>query len=503
MFGTPTTSRKTPKKRKRISKKGKKTPTKSRKKSETKKTPNRYDMYNHIKATLSEAMMQSYRQIEEERLSKSLIDVPRLNLPDKSIQYDQSKKRLNTKNGEFLCDICKQPVEIKEKGFSHRCKSKFLKYTNSPSYDKRVSIVKSYLAPASDAGTTTQRHTPKRKKHPPRPSSQLSNISLTSPPKPLYSAKSKSTLYNHSMDHILKQLEKRGKKRRRMERRPVCLFLDEEDLERSEIKKEIQPLYSPYKQEEKPRLTGEERRRARKLAARWMTKVNTYLTKQALKLEHDRKAKRAQIAKESARRRAIRREYESMVLRSIYKNRENQLTPIQERRLHQRSPCGLTYAQIRELQSRELTSEDYAMLLTLDESVQKKTVPLEMIESFPVFFESEVDCLICMNALDEDEEALLSEPIYDDEDDDESDKLPSTTTLHATLQQPPPQEDDFQVHDADSPSSTSSPQPSKKLVLLELPLCKHRFHKVCIKNWLLNQSTSCPICKTVVDERLK
>lgn len=26
--------------------------------------------------------------------------------------------------------------------------------------------------------------------------------------------------------------------------------------------------------------------------------------------------------------------------------------------------------------------------------------------------------------------------------------------------------------------------------------CKHKFHKTCIKYWLLNQSTKCPICRT-------
>ena len=26
--------------------------------------------------------------------------------------------------------------------------------------------------------------------------------------------------------------------------------------------------------------------------------------------------------------------------------------------------------------------------------------------------------------------------------------------------------------------------------------CKHNFHTKCIKNWLLNESTECPICKT-------
>merc|ERR1719231_50053 len=38
------------------------------------------------------------------------------------------------------------------------------------------------------------------------------------------------------------------------------------------------------------------------------------------------------------------------------------------------SSCGLTPAQIRALQSRELTPNDYDLLLRLDESVEKKNI---------------------------------------------------------------------------------------------------------------------------------
>ncbi|CAL9071501.1 unnamed protein product [Musa textilis] len=32
--------------------------------------------------------------------------------------------------------------------------------------------------------------------------------------------------------------------------------------------------------------------------------------------------------------------------------------------------------------------------------------------------------------------------------------------------------------------------------LWELPRCKHRFHEKCIREWLLQPSNTCPICRT-------
>ena len=60
--------------------------------------------------------------------------------------------------------------------------------------------------------------------------------------------------------------------------------------------------------------------------------------------------------------------------------------------------CGLSRAVIRELQSRELTAEDYEILLRLDESVPKRDVlsaeqASQLIDST---LEADAECSVCL-----------------------------------------------------------------------------------------------------------
>lgn len=99
---------------------------------------------------------------------------------------------------------------------------------------------------------------------------------------------------------------------------------------------------------------------------------------------------------------------------------------------------GLTYQQILDLQTRELTPEDYELLLILDESVPKKTLKQNQISNFKTFILNALSdinvelCAVCM--------------------------------------------DMFQIGEE-----------LKKLK------CNHIFHSECINNWLSSYSTTCPI----------
>eukprot|EP00005_Dracoamoeba_jomungandri_P006279 CAMPEP_0174262416 /NCGR_PEP_ID=MMETSP0439-20130205/12960_1 /TAXON_ID=0 /ORGANISM="Stereomyxa ramosa, Strain Chinc5" /LENGTH=340 /DNA_ID=CAMNT_0015347121 /DNA_START=62 /DNA_END=1084 /DNA_ORIENTATION=- len=104
--------------------------------------------------------------------------------------------------------------------------------------------------------------------------------------------------------------------------------------------------------------------------------------------------------------------------------------------------CGLTYQQINEIGNRELTPEDYELLLALDESVEKKTVGEDVLSTFRketfgelIQKQPDTDLACCSICLQE----------YEDED-----------------------------------------------VVMFLP-CDHAFHLPCIETWLSFQSTNCPL----------
>jgi len=101
---------------------------------------------------------------------------------------------------------------------------------------------------------------------------------------------------------------------------------------------------------------------------------------------------------------------------------------------------GLNYSLLLELSSRELTPEDYEMLLQLDASVEKKTVSANVLESLNETVAEETisgNCTICFC--------------------------------------------DFEAGD--------------KIKTLN---CSHNFHVDCVTEWLTKHSQSCPLCNTKV-----
>jgi len=101
---------------------------------------------------------------------------------------------------------------------------------------------------------------------------------------------------------------------------------------------------------------------------------------------------------------------------------------------------GLTYGQLMELCNRELTPEDYEMLLRLDETVQKKTLEddaINRLEEKLIEQKTEELCSVCMC--------------------------------------------EFEIGDK----------------VKKLP-CTHEFHADCIRPWFANHSQSCPMCKSIV-----
>eukprot|EP00656_Telonema_subtile_P034647 TRINITY_DN3870_c0_g1_i1.p1 TRINITY_DN3870_c0_g1~~TRINITY_DN3870_c0_g1_i1.p1 ORF type:complete len:289 (-),score=39.87 TRINITY_DN3870_c0_g1_i1:230-1096(-) len=107
--------------------------------------------------------------------------------------------------------------------------------------------------------------------------------------------------------------------------------------------------------------------------------------------------------------------------------------------------CGLTPHQLAELQTRDLSPEDYELLLALDDQIAKKTVDASDIEAFesrPVTPGTEDSCSVCIM--------------------------------------------DFE------------PGESCKV----LP-CGHRFHKDCISKWLSDCNVKCPNCGTDVSPKKK
>jgi len=103
-----------------------------------------------------------------------------------------------------------------------------------------------------------------------------------------------------------------------------------------------------------------------------------------------------------------------------------------------RLPCGLTHNEVHSLLSRDITPEDYDLLLRLDEMVPKPTpsTNAEYVEALPTvspkaFMGS--DCSVCITA--------------------------------------------FEVGNT----------------VVDLP-CSHRFHRACIATWLSEYRSTCPLC---------
>jgi len=108
---------------------------------------------------------------------------------------------------------------------------------------------------------------------------------------------------------------------------------------------------------------------------------------------------------------------------------------------NQTHASGLTFAQLTELCNRELTPEDYELLLSLDNTVAKKTVKTGKVESFKekvIEEETEEVCSVCMSTFEKGEKTKV------------------------------------------------------------LP-CSHIFHVDCIVPWLTNHSQTCPMCKVNVN----
>mmetsp|Transcript_68019 Transcript_68019/g.178356 ORF Transcript_68019/g.178356 Transcript_68019/m.178356 type:complete len:214 (-) Transcript_68019:7-648(-) len=104
----------------------------------------------------------------------------------------------------------------------------------------------------------------------------------------------------------------------------------------------------------------------------------------------------------------------------------------QERRL----PCGLLPSQVSDLLDREITPDDYEMLLLLDECIAKPTASRTAVESLPAVSAKEFlgeTCTVCLHAF-EHREGVVSLK------------------------------------------------------------CKHFFHHECISKWLLEHGRLCPLC---------
>lgn len=101
-----------------------------------------------------------------------------------------------------------------------------------------------------------------------------------------------------------------------------------------------------------------------------------------------------------------------------------------------RLPCGLLPSQISDLLFREITPEDYDLLLQLDENIVKPTAKRASVESLPLASREQFkggSCLICLSTFER------------------SDKVTA------------------------------------------LP-CQHLFHRSCIEKWLLERKNACPLC---------
>lgn len=99
-------------------------------------------------------------------------------------------------------------------------------------------------------------------------------------------------------------------------------------------------------------------------------------------------------------------------------------------------PCGLTESQYYEFMCRELTPEDYDLLVLLDEQVAKPTASDAAVQSLPAVDSEDFfgeACTVCLLPFDKDDSVA---------------KLP----------------------------------------------CGHVFHRACVAKWLTEQRRACPLC---------
>ncbi|CAJ1361174.1 unnamed protein product [Effrenium voratum] len=105
-------------------------------------------------------------------------------------------------------------------------------------------------------------------------------------------------------------------------------------------------------------------------------------------------------------------------------------------------PCGLTHREVLSLLSRDITPEDYELLLRLDEAIPKKPATAEetheALEGVPLAEFMGRECTICLA------------------------RFAEVDTVAA------------------------------------LP-CKHKFHEECIRTWLSNYRRTCPLCCTELE----
>jgi len=109
---------------------------------------------------------------------------------------------------------------------------------------------------------------------------------------------------------------------------------------------------------------------------------------------------------------------------------------------NQSHESGLSFAQIQDMANRELTPEDYELLLLLDSGLAKQTVSEDKLEA-------------------------LTETQY----------AGNTDTTDCTICMGP-----FEIGET----------------LKHLP-CKHFFHSECVSTWLSKHSKTCPLCNAVVN----
>jgi hypothetical protein len=120
-------------------------------------------------------------------------------------------------------------------------------------------------------------------------------------------------------------------------------------------------------------------------------------------------------------------------------NEELEVQMALERSSEDIAPCGLSYQQIQELMNRDLTAEDFALLLELDETVAPITLSESVVDSYPVRVVEEGDC--CLD-----------------------DHCPICMS-------------NYEVGE----------------MLKKISSCGHEFHEHCISYWLRERSTMCPL----------
>jgi len=106
-------------------------------------------------------------------------------------------------------------------------------------------------------------------------------------------------------------------------------------------------------------------------------------------------------------------------------------------------PCGLLSGdfEVSELLFRDITPDDYELLLRLDETVERPTASKDKVDTLPRARAEDAEGQVC------------------------------TVCLEA-----------FNLKDS----------------ILSLPRCGHLFHKDCVSKWLLERHKTCPLCSVEV-----